>query len=441
MRSRWTAVSRSLFALSIGACTDGIGPSRTIVDNLVLDFCASDAPMFFAYQNEGGNWTRVSPAADNSFAFDVTERVAIAMTFEFGSGTLTDIYYATAAELAPLSEKACTEVAGSKTINGSVSNVAVGEAAYVSMSGAEVVVEPQPSTFSLTLVADGPQDVIAHRDVNFISGIVPDRVIVRRAQNPVNGATLSALAFDTEGAAVTGTTATITGLQSGESNYLDVYFRTASGTRHTLYLAPFFSTNTQTIYGVPSTLTQAGDLHRIDLQAEVSIANYRTVRHWYRDAANKTLVLGAALNTPSVTSAGASPYLRLRASVASQFDYGSFVTAYFIQGTTVSRSVYVTQTVGYNGATPSTWTLEIPDLTGAGGFPATAGLVSGQGTQWFVEAFGGSLADFIGATPTEGATVRWAGRSSSVTLLRADGAPGGRGEGRPSILNRRAFGR
>ncbi len=441
MRARWTAAIVACFVLSIAACSEGTGPSRAIVDNLVLDFCASDAPVFFAYQNEGGNWTRVNAAADNSFSFDVTERVGIAMTFQFGSNTLTDIYYATAAELGPLSDKACTEVVGARTINGSVSNVAVTEQAYVTMSGVEQFVEPPPSTFSLVGIADGPQDLIAHRDVNSVAGLIPDRVIVRRAQNPTNGSTISTLAFDTEGVATTGTTATITGLSASETNYLDVYFRTASGTRHTLYLAPFFSTNTQALYGVPSTLTQAGDFHQIDLQAEGSNANYRTVRHWYRDAANKSLALGAALNVPTVSSAGASPYLRLRASVASQLDYGSFATAYFIQGTAVTRSVYVTQTAGYNGGTPGSWALEIPDVTGAGGFPATAGLVSGQGTQWFVEAFGGSLADFIGSTPTEGATVRWAGRSSSVTLLRRDGDPSARTERRSLLLNRRAFGR
>lgn len=441
MPARHIAAVVSLIALSLGACSDGTGPSRAIVDNLVLDFCASDAPVFFAYQNEGGNWTRVNSAAGNSFSFDVTERVGIAMTFEFGSSTLTDIYYATAAELGPLSDKACTEVVGARTINGSVSNVAVTEQAYVSMSGAEELVEPPPSTFALTGIADGPQDIIGHRDVNSAAGFIPDRVIVRRAQNPTNGATINTLAFDTEGVPTTVTTATITGLQASETNYLDVYFRTASGTRHTLYLAPFFSTNTQTLYGVPSTQTQAGDLHQIDLQAEGSNANYRTVRHWYRDPATKSLTLGAALNAPTVSSAGASPYLRLRASVASQFDYGSFATAYFIQGTSVTRSVYVTQTAGYNGGTPGSWTLEIPDVTDAGGFPATAGLVSGQGTQWFVEAFGGSLSDFIGSTPTEGATVRWAGRSSTVTLLRRDGDPGARAERRPVLLNRRAFGR
>jgi hypothetical protein len=439
MRSRWIIAAAPFLALA-GACSDGIGPSRDIVGALTLDFCAGEAPVFFAYQNEGGDWTRVTGDGSNTFSFDVTERVAVAMTFNFGNETLTDIYYATRTELLPLSDRACVETSGGKTVNGTVSDVLAGEAAVVSMSEIEEVVEPPPSTFSLQGVAEGPQDIVAHREVNTLAGLVPDRVIVRRAQNPTNGATIAALDFSTTTSdAVTASTVTMAGLQPGETNLLDIYFQTALGTTHTLYLAPEFANATQAIYGVPSTLTQAGDLHRLDLQAEAAVNDYRAVRHWYRNPANQSVALGAPLNNPSITFVGASPYLRMRASVASQFDYGSFATAYFIQGTTIRRSVFVTQTSGYAGGTPSTWTMEIPDVTEAGGYPGTAGLVSGQGTQWFVEAFNGSLSDFIGANPTEGATVRWAGLSSSVTLLRADGGAPERGSRRRSALNQRAF--
>jgi hypothetical protein len=440
MRYRSVAVSLSLAAL-VAACSDGVGPNRTIAGRLTLDFCSNESPVFFAYRNDGGNWTSVSESADNSFTFDVTEKVGIAMTFDFGDEILTDVYYATRTELLPLSDKACNESVGAKTVNGSVSNVATGEQAYVSMGGSEIVVAPPPSTFSLTSVPSGPQDLIAHREVTTIEGLAPDRVVIRRAQNPVSGATLAALDFSAATSdPLTVNLASITGLTGGEDNYLDVYFETALGTEHTLWLAPLFSTSTQTLYGIPAALTQSGDLHRLDLQAEAtSGATYRVVRRWYRNPANQSLSLGPNLPTPGITSAGTTPYLRLRASLPSQPDYGSFATAYFIQGTSFLRSVFVTETSGYRGGTPATWTLEIPNLSSTGDYPADAGLVSGSGTQWFVEAFDGSLGDFIGSTPTEGATVRWAGRTSSVTLLRAEGSAGERSRGRPAFLDQRVI--
>lgn len=437
MRSRWGVV---VPLLVLAACSDGIGPDP-VVDTIVLDFCSDETPLWFAYQNAGGDWTRVLPGAGGDFEFDASERVAIAMTFDFGGDMLTDIYYTTATELQPLSDRACVERAGAKVINGSVANVGVGAEAVVSMSAAEEVVTPPPSTFALSGVAEGPQDVVAHREGGSLGALTPDRVIVRRAQSFTNGATMPVLDFSTTTSeAVAANTATISGLSGSETNYLDVYFTTALGTEHTLYLAPFFSTGTQPIYAVPASLTQAGDVHRLDLQAESSAGDaYRTVRHWYRTPANKAIALGAPLNAVQQGFAGTSPYLRMRFQVTSQPDYPSFATAYFIQGSTTTRSVFVTQTEGYNRGTPTVWTLEIPDLTEAGGYPSNAGLVSGQGTQWFVEAFSGTLSDFIGSTPTDGATVRWAGRSSSVTLLRAEGSVTEDSSRRPGILDRRAF--
>ena len=166
------------------------------------------------------------------------------------------------------------------------------------------------------------------------------------------------------------------------------------------------------------------------------------MRRWYRDPANQSLVLGPTLNVPDIASLGSSPYLRLRASLASQSEYGDFATAYFIQEPAPDEfvSVFVTHTAGFHGGTPSTWRLDIPDVTDAGGYPSFAGLVSGDGTQWFVEAFDGSLADFIGATPTANATLRFAGRTDAVVALRAQvDAHGRRAARRPALLDQRGL--
>ena len=439
MRGSWAAVAA---IAALGACSDGTGPDPVIVGPLTLDFCSNEVPIFFAYQNDGADWTEVQGTSDASFTFEATERVAVAMTFDRGDEMLTDIYYATRTELLPLSDRACTETFGAKTVNGSVSNVGVGDSAVVTMGGAETTVLPPPSTWTLQGVPNGPQDLVAHREVATIEGIVPDRVIIRRAQNPTNNATLAALDFSASSSdPLTVNVASISGLVGGEDNYLDVFFQTALGTDHWLYAAPFFSTNSQTIYGVPEGLTQTGDLHQLELQAQPSNGDrYRVVRRWYRNPANQSLSLGPTLNMPTISSLGTSPYLRLRASLQTQSEYDSFATAYFVQEEAGELfSVFVTHTAGYHGGAPNTWVLDIPPDLDDAGWPSSAWLVSGGGTQWFVEAFDGALSDFIGAAPTENATIRWAGRTSDIVALRAEGSSSERLRRRPALLDQGGF--
>ncbi|HYC50605.1 MAG TPA: hypothetical protein VEB19_05780, partial [Gemmatimonadaceae bacterium] len=191
MPSRWAAVG-SLLVLA--ACSDATGPDP-VVDTIVLDFCSYETPLWFAYQNNGGDWKRVMPSSGSSFEFDASERVAVAFTVERPNGLVTDIYYTTATELAPLSGRACVEKFGAKVLNGDVGDVLEGEEAVVSMGGVEEIVTPPPSTFTLQDVPDGPQDIVAHRDVGTIGALVPDRVIVRRAQSLTNGGTINVLDF------------------------------------------------------------------------------------------------------------------------------------------------------------------------------------------------------------------------------------------------------
>lgn len=437
MRRCWkTLLTAPMVALSV-SCTDGVTTIDPTLDEIVLAFCASELPTWFAFRNEGGSWTRVQPGANNTFAFDASDRVAIAMTFDFGTSRMTDVYYTHVNELLPLSNRACTETSGTKTVNGSVSGLGTNESAQISMSSSSASAFPLQSGWSLTNVVNGPQDLIAHRELTGVgNNSTPNRVIVRRNQNPVSGSTLPVLDFaGTEGQAIATNTLSVSGLLSGESNYYDIDFMTATGTSHSLYVSPFFTSPSQTLYGVPSGLTQTGDVHKVNLNADAaSQTSYRTVLHWYRNPASKSLVLGAALNTPTIQTITSTPYVRMRTTLQSQVDYPDFATAYFIQS---SRSVFVTVTAAHFSGTPTTWTNEIPDFSAAGGYPTNAGLQSGTSTQWFVEAFDGTLESYISATPTDGATVRFAGRSAntSTTQMSVTGE-------RPSpraMLERRAF--
>jgi hypothetical protein len=437
MRSPWTVrIAVPLLALA-GSCTDGTTIDRTL-EEIVLAFCASELPTWFAHQNEGGSWTRVQPDANNAFKFDASDKVAIAMAFDFGNSRLTDIYYTHVNELKPLSNRACTESRGTKTVNGTVAGLGTNESAHISMSSSTTSAFPLQTSWTLGNIVNGPQDLVAHRELTGVSSTTtPNRVIVRRNLNPVSGSTLTpALDFGaTEAVAMATNTLSITGLLSNESNYYDIDFATPTSTSHRLYESPFFTLPSQTLYGIPSSLTQTGDLHRLDLNADApNGTSYRTILHWYRNPADKSVIFGAALNTPTIQNVASTPYVRLRTTLASQVDYPDFVTAYFIQG---NRSVLVTVTAAHHSGTPTTWTNEIPDFGAAVGYPSNAGLQAGTSTQWFVEAFSGSLENYIGATPGDGATVKLAGRSANTSTAQMSVA----GERRPrrAMLDRRAL--
>ena len=436
MRSRWMTLGVAP-ALALGlSCSDGTGPDTGDLETFVLAFCASELPVFFAYQNEGEQWTRVQPN-NNSFTFDASPRVGLAITYDYGNEFLTDVYYTTADEVRPLSGIACTETVGPRNVSGSVSNLSVGQAAQVTLSGASDEVIAPSTSYVLSGIANNPQTLVAHREDLGTSGATPNRVVIRRALDPLNNTVLPVIDFGTEGQAVATHTATITGLVAGETNTLDVFFETASGTSHTLYLSPEFTNSSRTLYGVPSALTQTGDVHRIELNADAS-ASYRSVFHWTRLPGDKAFTLGAALTQPTVTKVASAPYARLRATLPPQPDYDDFITAFFIQGT--QRSFFVTVTAAYVDGPITEWTAEMPDLTPAGSFPPGAGLSNSTSTEWFVEAYDGSLAALIAGTPQDGATVRYAGRSSAISTLQANMlGMGARAHAARQQLLRRAF--
>ena len=434
MRSRWMTVAVApVVALSLN-CSDGTGPTQDELEELLLAFCGTDVPVWMGMQNDGGAWTRVTGDANNAFHLDVTPRFALATTHLTQNGYVTDVYYTTADEVRPLSGVACLETSGTKTVNGSVSNVAVGEQALVSMGSPEAVVTPPATGWSLSGVATIPQDLVAHR-FSATSG-VPNRVIIRRAENPVNNATLPVLDFANQGQAIATNTATVTGLAAGDNNYYDIAFLTATGSAHFLFALDGFTSTSQALYGVPSALTQAGDAHRLSFNADASSGvAYRTVLHTTRLPGDKIITFGAALSTPTISTVGTTPYARMRAQLPAQPDYMSFATAFFVQST---RSFFVTVSNDYVEGAVTTWNLEVPDVTAASGFPAGAGLQSGVTTSWFVEAYDGTLSAYIGSTPVDGSTVRYAGRSSSTTSMQLYRANMRASEQRAQLL-RRAF--
>lgn len=419
MLSSWTRrFALPVLATTLLSCSDSGGVGTNLQD-LLLDFCSgSDTPVFIALQNEGQAWTRITPDADGTINLQVTNKVGLAFVYQTATSTyFTDVLYTTRDELSPLANSACPEQTGSKILNGSVASVSGSASVDVTMADAYASVTPPPSTFTLDGVATGPQDLVASRS-DFVLGIyAPNRVIVRRSLNLTNGATIPALDFAAnEALAPTPSNVTISGFSTSDNTTVQVDFSTATTPFHPLYQRTGITSSSQTIYGIPSTLTQAGDVHILTVRALSSTGNsYRVTEQYYRDPSDKLMALGVAVSPPTVTTIATVPSVRLSTLLASQTEYGSFANATHSQA---GRSVSVTGTAAYFGGTPTNWVLDIPDLSGVSGFSSDSfGLQVGANTTTYAEAYNGTLATFFGAL-VDGGVFKFAGRLSDVGLAQ-----------------------
>jgi hypothetical protein len=425
MRSVWNSSTViSLLSAAAIAC-DSTGPDPADLTDMHLDFCASDTPLFVALKNEGENWARVTPDAQGTVAFQATRTLILAIVHQRGGRTVTEYIHATPDDLESLNGVSCIERVGTKTLNGSVAGVPVGSGSVVTMANSAAFLTAPEATFSLTDLPNGPFDLIAHREVIGTASVAPDRVIIRRAQDRTTGSAIPVLDFSsTEAVASAQHTVTAAGLSSNDINEFLLTFNTPTTRRHSLSEVESFTSNTRTLYGIPASLTQSGDVHELEVFADAGTA-YRGEVQYYREPGNRTTTLGAHLSNPSLTFIQSSTQLRPRTVLPSQLEYGALVSVSLLQDT---REVVITMTSGYHGGTPVTWDIHFPDLSAMPGFPTSARLLQGNQTAWYVDAYNGSAAAFFGG-PADGATLRFAGRSfetsgaiASARMERARGA-------------------
>ena len=431
---RWTgSAALSLLSAAVVACGDSTGPLPQDLTDVLLDFCASETPVFFAIQNDGGSWEPVIANAQGTFSFQAAERFTLAIVHQSGSSFSSEYLFAAPSDLEPLNGVSCIEREGTKVLNGSVSGVPAGSAAMITMANSFVYPVAPTTGWQLTGLPTGALDLIAHRELIGATTVTPDRVIIRRAQDLVNNATAATLDFNAnEAQNAAAHTFSASGLSTADETVYQLTFSTQTTRRHSLSTPVTFTSGAQTLHGIPGALTQSGDFHELEVFADRG-TSYRGEVHYYRSPTTRSVGLGAVLHNPTLSTVSSSP-LRLRTQLPSQFEYGSFISVAHVQ---TSREVFLTATNSYYGGTPVTWDVTIPDLTGVPGFPANARLQAGAGTDWFVDAYGGNAgaAPFLGA-PTDGAILHYAGRSFfSAASQQARTAP----DRRASIIRRRGI--
>ena len=405
-------------ALALGgviACSDSTEPIPPGTTLLTFNLCGDLASLpfgWFAYRNEGGEWTKVNASSSGGFSFYATEKVSFALSLSFFGTSITQVINTTAAELGAAGTIACEDEFGTRTIGGSVTGLTGNQIARLSAGSAFDFANVSDPNWQLTDLPPSQVDVVGTRYADF--GTQPaNRVAIRRGVFP-NNATIPPLDFasTTESANLETATVTFTGL--GTSGAIDVAsaLRTTNGTLHELMrLSTPVSGSLGVAYvSVPSSLRIASDLHQIE--AVLSDADgTRTLEHYYATPATKTFAFGPMVGTPTVSTVATSPYVMPRAQLASQPEYDGGLIVEWIQSTGESsgRVVAVITTAAFTGGVPATWDVSVPNMSAAGYSPSWG--LQGTDYRWSVTAISGAgTFSVTGAAPADGATLRSATR-------------------------------
>ncbi|MEO5510080.1 MAG: hypothetical protein ABIV28_06075 [Longimicrobiales bacterium] len=373
--------------------------------NVTFNFCGSSGiPLFVAAKNGGGPWQPVGAAGNGSYSFQIDALGSISYVVPVtGGGFRTEVFSGTTADLQRQGAGLCAQLTGAgKVVNGTVTGINA-DGTHVVMAGlgkAQGTVVGSNVTFND--VDNGTVDLIAGRTAvgfdlgTFLPTATTDKMVLRRNLNPAAGSTLPVIDMST-GFTPAQATATLTNLGAGPSDFTTgaYLYSTANGSYGAYGITSSGPSTTRPWYGVPAAQQVAGDLHVVTFAAsgQSDATNSRVVTVVSTIVKALTFAFGPLLNAPTVSVVGTAPYVRLRAVLAIQAQYGNqFIASYQQQGAT-PRTVNVSATSGFTGS--ATATLEIPDLSGVAGWNNTWGLVAGVSTPWSVSATG-----YSNGTPT-----------------------------------------
>jgi hypothetical protein len=357
-----------------------------------LSYCGADAPVWLAYQDGTGPWTRLAPNAGTStYQFNAAStRVGVAAVDTVGTGYALRVTYATPAEFNGFTGASRFTGCASKRVNGTIVNstpgqlvnVSLGETTKFASSGSGVV------SFTLDSVAAGSLDLVATR---VQSNRRIDKMILRRAQDIANNGSLAQLDFNSaESFAAGSANVTIAGL-GADTAFVTTIFQGVRGNTFGFLTTRTGYTNASGAVGydaLPLDRLGANDLQQL-YAVTTSTTQQRFTNVFFRGPVDRTLTMGPVLTAPTIARLPGGAYSRVSTQLALQTDYNRYTSADFVQAT-LNRTASVVMTGGYS-AGASTWDLTIPDLSAATGWAATWGLQNGTPISWSVTGLGGAI--------------------------------------------------
>jgi hypothetical protein len=396
-------------ALTVTATGGGTG-------NVNWTFCETARfPLWFAFQNGTGAWTRVTSTGTTnrvySFTVGATGGVAYAIP-RSGGGTDVTVSYLSQAEMTSVAANECVTNRATKSLTGTVANVPLGQVGGVGIGGANATAFGPATALAFTGVDDGVTDLLGFRYAIAGNVFTPDRGVLRRNVNYAAGSAVPTVDFaGGESFAVASAQYTFAGAGS-DAVVVTNNFVTSNGVAASFLLGQLLGTGLgpRLVYGVPSANTQTGDLQQVlalTFNGSGADSTYRTIGQYNRTLVDRTMTFGPTMTAPTVTSLGTSPYARFSAAGSWPAQYGDGAGASFYQSTGATNQWTLTTSRNYTGLGATTWTLAIPDFSGVAGFNASWALASTT-TSWSA-----SVSSISGAVG-EGASFQAASRTGSI---------------------------
>ncbi|MEX2153987.1 MAG: hypothetical protein WD825_11660 [Gemmatimonadaceae bacterium] len=379
---------RALALLVSTTACDIFAPNGPRSFTIELPFCGPSAIAltWAAVKHDGEAWTHLTPTAGI-----VSLRASGTLTVAYGNASATRVYSASADELSQVS---CLRPANETKFHiGSVRDVGADEQFFVSVGS--ISVSETPFT---VFVPDGPLTVVA-RTAKTNTG-VPHRVIVRQGVNLPASAEIPILDFSSNEARPF-ESAHVTVTSDGESALWNAFL--PRGNRHDLFFGLVADETPVQYFGVPEPLLGPEDHQVLEIRNfNSSSSTLQELAYYYRRARDTHVTVGPPPSTPTGSVLSATPCTRLRARIPAQPEYPSFVIVQFQVDNTILE---VGVTREFLGQTPSSWTVDVPDLAR----PDGTCLLPANLASWSASVIPqeGRLALHLGGTGRDGEVRRW----------------------------------
>ena len=369
------------------------------VGNVTVDFSScpvANRAVWVAAQNGTGPWNRITGTGDvYTFTIGSGGGGLAFVVLSAGDAASVTVQYMTQAEFTAGGTRVVCPPG--KTINGTVAGVDVTESAQISLGGRSATVFPFGSfDFQLTDVPSGPLDLVASRQTS--SGVL-ESAIIRRDQDIADNGSVGTLDFGgSEAFAPATATITVAGLVGGETVSQGMLYQVgATCATATLYFRTMGGA-TFTASGIPTAQQRASDYHGLGLSLSTGSTASRSIFQYFHTLADRTVTLGAAMPTPTITSLS-GPYKRLQAVYTLPGDYQG---ATGFQYAAVNKAVSIDATFGYLGGAATT--LALPDYSALAGWDNNWAPAASSTADWTVSG----TSSFPGSACTENASFKTA---------------------------------
>jgi hypothetical protein len=395
--------------------------------NTSIRFCgpASEIPIWLGVQI-GNSWTRVTIGANNTFTFDYPTIGSVAWVKQYGADDFRiTVTSATRDEVALVAAGQCPSPSN-RTATGIVAGLGAIDQVQLTFGPRAPTIAPTFASpaFSITGLPDGALDLLATRSTIESGAFIVNRVLMQRALNPSNGASLGTLDFGGSSAIIPETKSiTIQGGAGGEQLFSSASLRSAGGAMISLGTSIFASGSSGTYRHVPVSQLQAGDFHSLQASASRSAGGVTTTRSVTQTVASPgaiTVPLGIVPTEPNVFISS-SDALRARyvSYIPFQTDYTRlYSTGWFQQAGGTRREIIVTVTerlaaitVGSLGTNAE---IKSPNFTSAPGFDPLWETRPGVPATYFVSASGWAADGGFGAPLADGVQTRSYTKSGPV---------------------------